>query len=215
MSMAEASPVATPVATWNDRFQLVTAAAAAVAAFATVLVLLGAVVLAGQLTLYELPWVVVLPQVPQTFLGSIAVIMVVGPLLAIAAIYALIALAFHLIHESMTPPPAAPTSAQRFLDWLLRPFQPVTVPVSGRIEIDWGLAVWAALWTVLGLFLMLAAHYLGYGTTWDGGQIGVAALAAFIGWLAGSVLLMAIRTSEPTWRTHTHLLVVSTFMALA
>jgi len=33
--------------------------------------------------------------------------------------------------------------------------------------------------------------------------------------LAGSVLLMAIRTSEPTWRTHTHLLVVSTFMALA
>ena len=43
----------------------------------------------------------------------------------------------------------------------------------------------------------------------------MAALAAFIGWLAGSVLLMAIRTSEPTWRTHTHLLVVSTFMALA
>src|SRR5207302_11106807 len=74
---------------WQDLYDLVSRAFAALVGLASVIYFLGGTVLAGRLMMYDLPWEIVISQLPQSFLVTVWASEVIVPLLISGLIYSL------------------------------------------------------------------------------------------------------------------------------
>src|ERR1700730_18812674 len=158
------------------KVQLTTAALAALVALASAVYLVGAAVLAGRLSMYSLPWEVVLGQLPQGSLVAIGLTEVVSPMVVIAGCYALFFMAFHEVKGgffSTTP-----------LD-----------PAADVPRTDWTAVGRVCILVALGFLLLLAARLLGYGASWTVRE-------AIIGGFADAVRSRGIRLG-PRLASHT------------
>jgi hypothetical protein len=153
-----------------DMFELVTKAIGALVALASVVYLVGGAVLAGRLTMYSLPWEIVINQLPQSFLVAIGITEVVTPLTIIGLVYFLVLLG----------------------SWEVRSV------VRGGVEI--APAVEISLWLLVGLSVVLVARLVFHAAGgWDLGKTLIAASAAAFGAAATSLLILRVPTALSAW----------------
>jgi hypothetical protein len=178
------------------KVQLTTAALAALVALASAVYLVGAAVLAGRLSMYSLPWEVVLGQLPQGSLVAIGLTEIVSPLVVIGGGYALFFMAFHEVKGGLfSTTPLDPDADVPRTDWT----------AVGRV----GLLV------ALGYLLLLAARLLGYGASWTVREAIIGACAAAVGAGAIGIVLIWIRSLIGRWQASYRLPLMSIFVALA
>ena len=172
---------------WQDVLELIPKAIGALVALASVVYLVGGAVLAGRLSMYSLPWEVVINQLPQTFLVSIGITEVVTPLIVIGLIYLLVLLG----------------------SWEVRALLPVGAEVPPVVEIS--------LWVLAGLGVLLLARLLFHAAGgWNSGSALVAALAVVFGAVATSLLFLRIPAAKTAWKEkNTRPLLRSAIVALA
>jgi hypothetical protein len=178
------------------KVQLTTAALAALVALASAVYLVGAVVLAGRLSMYSLPWEVVLGQLPQGSLVTIGLTEIVSPLVVIAGGYALFFMAFHEVRgELFSTAPHDPEA---------------DVPPT-----DWAAVVRVCLLVALGFLLLLAARILGYGASWTIREAIIGGCAAAVGAGVIGIIIIWIRGLIGRWSASYRLPLMSIFVALA
>jgi len=183
-----ATPPPQSLQTWMDLFELVTKAIGALAALASVVYLVGAAVLAGRLSMYSLPWEVVINQLPQSFLLAIGITEVMTPLIIVGVIYLFVLLG----------------------SWeLLAVVKSVGPEVKRVFEIS--------LWVLTGLAVLLVARLLFHAAGgWGWEKALIAALAAIFGAAATSLVLLRVPAAANAWsQKDPHPVVRSAVVAVA
>jgi hypothetical protein len=178
------------------KVQLMTAALAALVALASAVYLVGAVVLAGRLSMYSLPWEVVLGQLPQGALVTIGLTEIVSPLVVIAGGYALFFMAFHEVKGGLFS--AAPRD-----------------PDADVPRTDWSAVGRVCLLVALGFLILLAARMLGYGASWTIREAIIGGCAAAAGAGAIGIVLIWIRSLIGRWQAGYRLPLMAIFVAVA
>jgi hypothetical protein len=170
-----------------DMFELVTKAIGALAAVASVVYLVGAAVLAGRLSMYSLPWEVVINQLPQSFLLAIGITEVLTPLIIVGVIYLFVLLG----------------------SWeVLAVVKSVGPEVKRLVEIS--------LWVLAGLGVLLVARVLFHAAGgWGWEKALIAALAAIFGAAATSLVLLRVPAAANAWSQKDHPVIRSAVVAVA
>ena len=184
---ASATPAPGGAAWWQDAFDFVKQAVAALVGLGSVLYFLGGVVLAGRLATYQLPWEIVIGQLPQSFLVIIAITEVVTPMIVIGLVYALVLLADWEIKPL--------SLVQHFLPgWWAARAESVRQRVEARSRPFQEIGSWVLAGLVLVVVWRLVLRSAG---GWDLLPILVAVLAAAFG--AAATYLILSRSAGLEW----------------
>jgi hypothetical protein len=163
----------------KDLVDFVTKAVAALVALTSVVYLLGGLILAGRLTMYRLPWEILINQLPQGFLVTIALTEVVMPVVAAAFLYLLILYSiWQLEHVRNVVRKSVPFTGNEVLSDLL-------------------------IWSLVALLVFLIAR-LGFGMAngWSLLEAAVAAGLAIAGALATYLVFDQAGKNGLRWPRH-------------
>jgi len=171
-----AKPAAAPVvAASTDRLrdivQNITQGIAALLALASVVYLLGGIVLAGRLSMYRLPWEIVINQLPQGFLVTIGLTEVIMPLIAVGLVYLIILFTAWKVQAVFGVTRLVPSMGLRnallFYQRLIGPFREIL------------------LWSLFGLLVLLVIRLaLHAASGWSWWEALIAGVLAVVGALA-------------------------------